>query len=102
MTDKQFKICGAVIRYRTLPEILAATGLRDHDALRDEAGVENLYFSDWNMDANTIVTLTDKAMEQYEKRKRDDADRNFTRRVAIYGAVMSTIAIASEIELHFL
>lgn len=70
--------------------------------MQDAAGLDALDFSDRNMDANTVITLTDAAMAQYEKRLRDDRERSFTRGIAVYGAVMSTVAIIAEIVLHFL
>nr|DAO42481.1 MAG TPA: transmemb Cytochrome C oxidase subunit II, transmembrane [Caudoviricetes sp.] len=96
MTNKQFEIFKAVINCRTLPEILAATGLADHDALQDEAGVDNLDFSDWNMDENTVVTLTNEAMDRYEKRQLDSRKEFrawFTLGIALWGAFTGTIAL---------
>ena len=96
MTNKQFKIFKAVINFRTLPEILAATGLADHDALQDEVGPENLDFSDWNMDENTVVTLTNEAIDQYEQRQRDgwkEFRAWFTLGIALWGGFTGTIAL---------
>lgn len=61
MTDNQYKIFKAVRKYRTLPEILTATGISDYLTLQEDAGVGMLDFSDCEMDEKTIVTLTNPA-----------------------------------------
>ena len=72
MTDNQYKIFKAVRRYRTLPEILTATGISDYLTLQEDAGVGMLDFSDCEMDEKTIVTLTNPAAEAFESRRRSD------------------------------
>ena len=98
MTDNQYKIFKAVRKYRTLPEILTATGISDYLALQEDAGVGMLDFSDCEMDEKTIVT----AAEAFESRRRNDWDFFLTHVVAVYAAIMATIAIIVEIVLHFL
>lgn len=102
MTDRQFEIYRCVVEYRTLGSILEHTGCKDSFALQVEAGHDALDFCDDALDNNTVVTLKNLAMEAYESRIRRDKDKSFTRCIAIYGAVMSTVAIVAEIMLHFL
>lgn len=102
LTDNQYKIFKAVRKYRTLPEILTATGLSDYLTLQEDAGVGMLDFSDCEMDEKTIVTLTNPAAEAFESRRRNDWDFFLTHVVAVYAAIMATIAIIVEIVLHFL
>lgn len=102
MTNRQYKIFKAVRKYRKLPAILTATNCPDYMALQNEAGVGMLDFADTNMDDNTVITLTNRAAEAYEARRREDFDKTFTRCAAIYGAITGTVAIIVEVVLHFL
>ena len=96
LTDNQYKIFKAVRKYRTLPEILTATGISDYLTLQEDAGVGMLDFSDCEMDEKTIVTLTNPAAEAYESRSRSDwAEIRawITFGLAVWGAFTGTIAL---------
>ena len=62
----------------------------------------NERYDDCEMDEKTIVTLTNPAAEALESRRRNDWDFFLTHVVAVYAAIMATIAIIVEIVLHFL
>nr|DAN24873.1 MAG TPA: hypothetical protein [Caudoviricetes sp.] len=102
LTNNQYRIFKAVRKYRTLPKILSATGISDYLTLQEDAGIGMLDFSDCEMDENTIVTLTNPAAEALESRRRANWDFFLTHIVAVYAAIMATIAIIVEIVLHFL
>ena len=96
MTDNQYKIFKAVRRYRTLPEILTATGISDYLTLQEDAGVGMLDFSDCEMDEKTIVPLTTPAAEAYEERHRYDWKELrawVTFAIAVWGALTGTITL---------
>ena len=96
MTDNQYKIFKAVRKYRTLPEILTATGISDYLTLQEDAGVGMLDFSDCDMDEKPIVTLTNPAAEAYEERHRYDWKELrawVTFAIAVWGALTGTITL---------
>lgn len=93
MTNAQYKIYKAVLRYRNLQKILEVTGVGDYMDLQDAVGVNMLDFSDNRMDEKTVVTLTNAATEAYEERQRKNWGFRITQLIALYGAVVATIAL---------
>ena len=85
-----------------MQKILDKTKVGDYIDLENAVDNDMLDFSDNRMDDNTIVTLTNRATEEFEKRRRANWDFFLTHIVAVYAAIMATIAIIVEIVLHFL
>lgn len=71
MTNKQFKICAAVVHKHKLGDILEKTGCGNYLALQNAMPVGALIFSDDAQNDDTIVTLADFAQEEYGKHVRD-------------------------------
>lgn len=97
MTRKQYRIFKRIVRYGKLPRVLKHLKGYDYLSLQDAVGPGMIEFSDSNMDENTMLTLSNEAMELYEDRKRQNFDTYFTRAIAIWGAITGTIALASDI-----
>lgn len=98
MNSRIYKICSAVVRHKKLPLILKKTGIPDYFDLQIQAGAGMLCFSDDRMDSNTIVSLSDKALEEYENYKRKKADHL----LSLYAAITSTAAIVIEAIYYFI
>lgn len=71
MTNKQFKICAAVVHKHKLGDILEESGCGNYLALQDAMPVGALIFSDDAYNDDTLVTLADFAQEEYDKHVRD-------------------------------
>lgn len=96
MTNAQYKIFASVRKHRTLPKILAATGIADYMELQNQAGAGMLLFSNCSMDSTTKITLSNAAAEQYEERRRTgwkEFRAWVTLAIAVWGAFTGTIAL---------
>ncbi len=71
MTDKQLKICAAVVRKHRLGDILDETGCGNYLVLQDAMPVGALRFNDDACNDDTLVTLADFVQEEYDKHVRD-------------------------------
>lgn len=102
MTNEQYRIFERIVRYGKLPLVLEELKDYDYLSLQEAVGPGMIEFSDSNMDENTMLTLSNEAMELYENRKRQNFDAYFTRAIAIWGAITGTAALVSEILMRFL
>lgn len=69
MTKEQMKICKIIIRHKTLGDILQKTRIEDYYALQEKFPPGSMDFSDYDFENDTIVTLNDNTLEEYEKQK---------------------------------
>ena len=79
MTKQQYKIFTAVRKYKKLGKVLETTKVGD--------------FSDVKYNDDTDVTLSTKATDEYESRKKDNIDKAVTNLIAGYGAIVATISL---------
>lgn len=93
MTDKQFKICAAVVRKHRLCGILEETGCGDYLALQDAMPVGALSFSDDAYNNDTLVALTDFAQEEYDKHIRDTSRYWLSIVLSVLALIISIIAL---------
>lgn len=89
MTKQQYKIFTAVRKYKKLGKVLEATKVGDYIKLQETVGA----VSDVKYDDDTDVTLSTKATDEYESRKKDNIDKAVTNLIAGYGAIVATISL---------
>lgn len=70
MTKQQYKIFTAVRKYKKLGKVLEVTKVGDYIKLQETVGADMLDFSDVKYDDDTDVTLSTKATDEYESRKK--------------------------------
>lgn len=90
MTKQQYKIFTAVRKYKG--KVLEAK-VGDYIKLQETVGADMLDFSDVKYDDDTDVTLSTKATDEYESRKKDNIDKAVTNLIAGYGAIVATISL---------
>lgn len=93
MTNKQFKICAAVVRKHKLGDILDETGCGNYLALQDAMPAGALSFNDDAYNNDTIVTLADFAQEEYDKHVRDNSRYKLSLFFSSAALVISVIAL---------
>lgn len=93
MTDKQFKICSAIVHKRKLGGILEETGCGSYLVLQDAMPIGALSFSDDVLDDNTLVALTDFAQEEYDKHIRDGSRYKLSLFFSFAALIISVIAM---------
>lgn len=93
MTDKQLKICAAVVHKQKLGDVLKATGFCNYEDLQDSLPVMALDFGDSKLDDNTHVTLADFAQEEYDKHIRDISRYWVSITLSIAAIVISFVAL---------
>lgn len=97
MTNRQFKVCKIIYKYKKLPIILKKGKISDYLELQEVINYHYLDFSDDNMDKNTEVYLLDELIEELENRRRRNLDVWFTRFLAIAALIISVIALLSQL-----
>lgn len=90
MTKQQYKIFTAVRKYKG--KVLEAK-VGDYIKLQETVGADMLDFSDVKYNDDTDVTLSTKATDEYESRKKDNIDKAVTNLIAGYGAIVATISL---------
>lgn len=93
MTKQQYKIFTAVRKYKKLGKVLEVTKVGDYIKLQETVGADMLDFSDVKYGDDTDVTLSTKATDEYESRKKDNIDKAVTNLIAGYGAIVATISL---------
>lgn len=93
MTKQQYKIFTAVRKYKKLGKVLEVTKVGDYIKLQETVGADMLDFSDVKYNDDTDVTLSTKATDEYESRKKDNIDKAVTNLIAGYGAIVATISL---------
>lgn len=93
MTDKQLKICAAVVRKHRLGDILDETGCGNYLVLQDAMPVGALRFNDDACNDDTLVTLADFAQEEYDKHIRDGSRYKLSLFFSSAALIISVIAL---------
>lgn len=93
MTDKQLKICAAVIRKHRLGDILDETGCGNYLVLQDAMPVGALRFNDDACNDDTLVTLADFSQEEYDKHIRDGSRYKLSLFFSSAALIISVIAL---------
>ena len=93
MTDKQLKICAAVVRKHRLGDILDETGCGNYLVLQDAMPVGALRFNDDACNDDTLVTLDDFAQEEYDKHIRDGSRYKLSLFFSSAALIISVIAL---------
>lgn len=93
MTIKQMKICKIIIKNKNLKDILRKSHIEDYYTLQEKFKPGLLEFSDFDFEDNTVVSLSDELLEEYEEQK----DRTFYRRwpfiISIVALIVSVFAV---------
>lgn len=93
MTDKQLKICAAVVRKHRLGDILDETGFGNYLVLQDAMPVGALRFNDDACNDDTLVTLADFSQEEYDKHIRDGSRYKLSLFFSSAALIISVIAL---------
>lgn len=93
MTDKQLKICAAVVRKHRLGDILDETGCGNYLVLQDAMPVGALRFNDDACNDDTLVTLADFSQEEYDKHIRDCSRYKLSLFFSSAALIISVIAL---------
>lgn len=93
MTNKQFKICAAVVRKHKLGDILDETGCGNYLALQDALPAGALRFNDDAYVDDTLVTLADFSQEEYDKHVRDTSRYRLSVILSVSAIVVSVVAL---------
>lgn len=93
MTDKQLKICAAVVRKHRLGDILDETGCGNYPVLQDAMPVGALRFNDDACNDDTLVTLADFSQEEYDKHIRDGSRYKLSLFFSSAALIISVIAL---------
>lgn len=93
MTDKQLKICAAVVRKHRLGDILDETGCGNYLVLQDAMPVGALRFNDDACNDDTLVTLADFSQEEYDKHIRDGSRYKLSLFFSSASLIISVIAL---------
>lgn len=93
MTDKQLKICAAVVRKHRLGDILDETGCGNYLVLQDAMPVGALRFNDDACNDDTLVTLADFSQEEYDKHIRDGSRYKLSLFFSSAALIISAIAL---------
>lgn len=93
MTDKQLKICAAVVRKHRLGDILDETGCGNYLVLQDAMPVGALRFNDDACNDDTLVTLADFSQEEYDKHIRDVSRYKLSLFFSSAALIISVIAL---------
>lgn len=93
MTDKQLKICAAVVRKHRLGDILDETGCGNYLVLQDAMPVGALRFNDDACNDDTLVTLSDFSQEEYDKHIRDGSRYKLSLFFSSAALIISVIAL---------
>ena len=93
MTDKQLKICAAVVRKHRLCDILDETGCGNYLVLQDAMPVGALRFNDDACNDDTLVTLADFSQEEYDKHIRDGSRYKLSLFFSSAALIISVIAL---------
>jgi hypothetical protein len=93
MTDKQLKICAAVVRKHRLGDILDETGCGNYLVLQDAMPVGALRFNDDACNDDTLVTLADFSQEEYDKHIRDGSRYKLSLFFSSAALIISVIAL---------
>ena len=93
MTDKQLKICAAVVRKHRLGDILDETGCGNYLVLQDALPVGALRFNDDACNDDTLVTLADFSQEEYDKHIRDGSRYKLSLFFSSAALIISVIAL---------
>ena len=93
MTDKQLKICAAVVRKHRLGDILDETGCGNYLVLQDAMPVWALRFNDDACNDDTLVTLADFAQEEYDKHIRDGSRYKLSLFFSSAALIISVLAL---------
>lgn len=99
MTNRQYKICRAVVRYKYLGKVLAKTRVGDYLDLQIALTPDALIFADSNLNDDTFIALSDEWAEDFENRRRSQFDRLFTNLIAILALIISAVSLLSQIGL---
>lgn len=97
MTNRQVRVCRIVKKYKTLGLILEKAHFKNVGELQDFLAPKSLEFSDYFLNDNSIVTLSNSSIEALEERRRRFVDTWFTRGIAIAALIISIFALLSEI-----
>lgn len=87
MTKEQMKICKNIIRHKNLKDILRKSHIEDYYALQEKFKPGLLDFSDYDFEDDTVVSLTDELLEEYEQQK----DKTFYRRGPFIVSIIALI-----------
>lgn len=93
MTDKQLKICAAVVHKHKLGDILEESGCGNYLALQDAMPVGALRFNDDACNDDTLVTLADFAQEEYDKHIRDGSRYKLSLFFSSAALIISVLAL---------
>ena len=93
MTNKQFKICAAVVRKHKLGDILDETGFGNYLALQDAMPAGALSFNDDAYGNDTLVTLSGFSQEEYDKHVRDTSRYWLSVILSVLAIVVSVFAL---------
>lgn len=96
MNRRQFRLCKVVLREKSLGKIQAASGV-DLESLQDILSPESLTFSDYTPGKNTVVTLSDSLIDDFEAYRSARFDMFFNRSISISALLISIIALLSQI-----
>ena len=97
MTKAQIRICKKIVRYKNLKTVLQKCGFEDFYKFQDAIDPKRLCFSDSDYDDQTIIFLSDSALEEYEAYRSRIVDVWFTRSMAILALIISTIALLGQL-----
>lgn len=95
MTRQQRRIYRAIKRYEKLNVVLKKCSIPDYMEL--QYLVNDIVFSDDNMDDNTTLTIGASATEELESRQERMIDVWITRIMAFVAIVISVIALLAEL-----
>lgn len=93
MTNNQKKLCKIIVKEKYLNRILSTSGIKDYLDLQYCFEPNMLDFSDYEMNENTIVTLTTPLLEEFEKECRNSFREWFTWILSICAIIISIISL---------
>lgn len=97
MTNEQMQICKIIRKYKTLKPILDKSGIEDYLVLQEQFNPGDLIFSDYEFEDDTIVEISRKITEEYEKQKFDVFYHRVPLLLSIIAIIISIFALLATI-----
>lgn len=95
MTKQQVKICKIILRYKTLNKILQKANLEDWEELQMSFKPWMLEESDPDEKGNTVITLNNKLLEEFENRRNELFYKRIPLILSIVALIVSIFSINS-------